>query len=53
MNYFASNIFSVSCAISAGVLAYRGIDGWGWFLLAGVACYTTLRPSESKGDSDE
>lgn len=35
------NIASITCAIAAGMLAYSGKDGWGWFLCAAcVLCAT-------------
>jgi len=32
MKYLPSAI----CMIAAAYLAYKGIDGWGWFLAVGV-----------------
>ncbi|GJK12820.1 hypothetical protein NUKP71_52510 [Klebsiella quasipneumoniae] len=31
-------LFPLISVTIAGVLAFRGIDGWGWFLLAAVLC---------------
>nr|QTD30040.1 hypothetical protein [Cronobacter sakazakii] len=31
-------LFPLLCVVIAGVLAVRGLDGWGWFLFAAVLC---------------
>ena len=33
-----SNLTSVACVVSAGYLASKGIEGWGWFLFVAVLC---------------
>ncbi len=38
MRSFMVLLFPLISVTIAGVLAFRGIDGWGWFLLAAVLC---------------
>ena len=42
MNYpfllLVSNLTSVACVVSAGYLASKGTEGWGWFLFVAVLC---------------
>ena len=42
MNYpfllLVSNLTSVACVVSAGYLATKGTEGWGWFLFVAVLC---------------
>lgn len=38
------NLIAISCVIIAGVLCYKGQDGWGWFLIAGVI--TSVSPKD-------
>lgn len=42
-----SNATSIACVISAAVLAYKGTEGWGWFLL--IALLSCVNPN-STGD---
>jgi hypothetical protein len=37
---------AIVCAVFAGLLAYAGKDGWGWFL--GMALLTTVSSYGSK-----
>ena len=36
MNAILPFLPSIICAVIAGILALKGADGWGWFLLAAV-----------------
>lgn len=38
----AGNVVAISCVIAAAVLAYKGLDGWGWFLFVALLTHTTL-----------
>lgn len=38
MRAFMVLLFPLISVTIAGVLAFRGLDGWGWFLLAAVFC---------------
>ena len=38
MRSFMVLLFPLISVTIAGVLAFRGIDGWGWLLLAAVLC---------------
>ncbi|WP_105627947.1 hypothetical protein, partial [Cronobacter malonaticus] len=38
MRAFMILLFPLLCVVIAGVLAVRGLDGWGWFLFAAVLC---------------
>lgn len=43
------NLVSTSCAVTAGILAYHELDGWGWFLFVSVCTYTTMStPNKEK-----
>jgi hypothetical protein len=33
---FFPAVLPIICAVLAGVLAFYGIEGWGWFLLASI-----------------
>lgn len=33
--HIAGNMAACICFVIAGVLAYKGLSGWGWFLIAG------------------
>lgn len=46
------NLPSIILSLIAGALAYRGIEGWGWFLLVAVILGHTLK-SRDKDDDDE
>lgn len=46
---FVHNILAILCAIAAGILAYNGIEGWGWFLVVAVlTCATNVNTGEGK-----
>jgi len=38
MRSFMVLLFPLISVAIAGTLAFRGIEGWGWFLLAAVLC---------------
>jgi len=38
MRAFMVLLFPLISVLIAGVLAFRGVDGWGWFLFAGFFC---------------
>lgn len=38
MRAFMILLFPLLCVVIAGVLAVRGLDGWGWFLFTAVLC---------------
>lgn len=38
MKAFMILLFPLLCVVLAGILAIRGVDGWGWFLFAAVLC---------------
>jgi hypothetical protein len=35
MKYFLYQIVPIAAIISAAILAFKGVDGWGWFLVVG------------------
>jgi len=41
----------IICAVFARLLALRGLDGWGWFLV--IALLTTGTTVYSRDDDDE
>jgi hypothetical protein len=43
----AANLTSIACVIAAAVLASKGTEGWGWFLL--IALLSGVYPN-SIGD---
>ena len=43
-----SNIVSISCVITAAILAYGGKSGYGWFLLVAVLCVAYLKYDDKK-----
>lgn len=45
--YLLAGISSV-LFISAGILAYQGKDGWGWFLFAGILLIGSLPYKEEE-----
>jgi hypothetical protein len=45
-----ANLGAIACFIFAGLLAYRGKSGWGWFLFVGVLISAT---SIEWGDKDK
>lgn len=42
------NAVSIVCVIGATVVAASGREGWGWFLLAAVAC--SVSPGGQRND---
>jgi hypothetical protein len=38
MRAFMVLLFPLISVTIAGILAFRGLDGWGWFLFAAVCC---------------
>lgn len=38
MRAFMVLLFPLLSVVIAGILAVRGLDGWGWFLFAAVCC---------------
>lgn len=38
MRAFMVLLFPLISVAIAGILAFRDVDGWGWFLLAAVLC---------------
>ena len=36
MRAITNNAVAICCVIGAGVIAYSGNDGWGWFLFSGM-----------------
>ena len=54
MRAFMILLFPLLCVVIAGVLAVRGLDGWGWFLFAAVLCTgvdTVQKPVSNKNNS--
>ena len=46
---FIHNIPATLCAVAAGVLAYNGRDGWGWFLVVtALTCAIRVNTGEGK-----
>lgn len=47
----AANLPATACIVAAAVLAYHGVDGWGWFLavslLFGGATVVSRRDSST------
>jgi hypothetical protein len=43
-----SNAVSIACVIGAVILASKGTDGWGEFLLVALLCTTTLKTTDLK-----
>lgn len=39
----AVNAVAITCVCCAAYLAIKRVDGWGWFLLVGMLCTTTLK----------
>lgn len=39
----SANLVALACVLFAGMLAYGGKGGWGWFLLAGVLCLGSVK----------
>ena len=37
-----ANMLSIACAVIAGFLAWKGQDGWGWFLFVAAIAHTTF-----------
>lgn len=48
----ASEMTSIICAVFAGVLAYQGQSGWGWFLAVSLLTAVTSAGSASKGGNE-
>ena len=36
-----SNATSIVCVIGAAIIASKGYEGWGWFLLIALLCSTS------------
>lgn len=47
MSAFFTMLPSLACAVTAGVLAYRKADGWGWFLFAALLLASSIKVSAS------
>lgn len=47
-----ANICAMLFAITSGVLAFYGKDGWGWFLIAAIMCCHTLKYKKDKTGKD-
>jgi hypothetical protein len=43
-----SNVVSIACVIGAVILASKGTEGWGYFLLFALLCSTTLATTDLK-----
>ena len=41
-----SNVVSITSVIGAIILASKGTEGWGWFLLVAFLCSTTLKTTD-------
>jgi hypothetical protein len=44
--YLGANLPSLACVVCACHLALHGCDGWGWFLLVGLAITASVRIKE-------
>jgi hypothetical protein len=40
------NLASIACVISAAVLAFHGISGWGWFLFLALLLCSSLTTND-------
>lgn len=38
--FVVANLGCLGCVLFAGVLALKGLDGWGWFLLVAVLIHS-------------
>lgn len=47
------NLVALACLIIAGILAFKGRDGWGWFLFVGLVCASSIEffPKREKSKS--
>ena len=48
LKLFVLNLPAMICYIAAGVLAFSGIVGWGWFLFIGLLCTVCISKTEEK-----
>lgn len=46
LKFIACNAISIVATICAGMLAWKGASGWGWFLLLAALMSHTIRTSE-------
>lgn len=46
----AANLPSLAFVVAAGLIAWHGQDGWGWFILGAILTHSSLR---WKSDDDE
>lgn len=52
MTLLLANIPATVCFITAGVLAYHGSEGWGWFLLVGLMVAHIVKSRKDDDDDD-
>jgi type IV secretory pathway VirB2 component (pilin) len=44
----SGNLATLGCVVVAGLLAMKGKDGWGWFLVVAVVCQVSYKSTGKK-----
>ncbi|MBB5762142.1 hypothetical protein HNR01_001762 [Methylorubrum rhodesianum] len=50
---FAANLPSLAFVIAAGLIAWHGQDGWGWFILGAILTHCSVRWKTDDGEDDK
>lgn len=43
-----SILLNITCFVIAGILCYNGIEGWGWFVFAGMIVGYSYKSDDNK-----
>lgn len=48
-----ANTPSIILAVSSGVLAFNGKDGWGWFIFGAFLCTVSVKTNKKEASCSE